>query len=484
MRGAGRPVPAGRCAVNPAGEIVVVGAGPAGHRLVERLHRHGYPGPMRLLGAELEPPYNRMLLPSVLERSLPAPALALPPLPRSVPVRWGSRVTRIDRPARVVYTSDGRAYPYHRLVLATGARPRIPRIPGLRDAGGRLAAGVRTVRTLASCRELPIGPVTVLGAGILGVEVALALRRRGREVTVVHRHPYPMERHLDAAAGELLLGHLRERGVSVRLSQRATGYGAGQLLLDGGTSVAAGTLLLCTGVRPDVALARAAGLAVGRGVVVDDRLRTSDPRIHAVGDCAQSGASVPTAGAAWEQADTLAELLCGGDARYRSPRPVVRLKDPELSAACLGGGPAVRAPAAGIEQVRLTDPARGRHAALSLRDGRITGAVLYGLPHAIAAATELYDRDLPLPTDRLAFLLGIPPGTDPVELPEDAVVCVCNTVTKGEIVQAWHRGCRDMAGLAAATRAGTGCGNCVSEVRRIWRTLSDRAPARSGAEAP
>ncbi|MEU9335500.1 FAD-dependent oxidoreductase [Streptomyces sp. NPDC048290] len=437
-----------------ASAVVVVGAGPAGHRLVERLRHHGHHGPVTLLGAEPVPPYNRALLTSVLDGTLTPDALALPRLPGDTRLLTGVTVRRLDRLRRLVHTDDGAAHPYDVLVLATGARPRHPGAP-------------RTLTGTPAPTSRP-GPAAVVGGGVHGVETALALCRAGRPVTLVHPGPYPLGRFLDATAGALLAGRLAADGITLVPGRRAVvqrgGAPAGLVLDDGGT-VPASTVLHCTGAAPRTRLARAAGLAVRRGVLVDDTLRTDDPRVHALGDCAEHDGRV-LAGllAAFDQADVVARIVTGGPARYR-PAPVqLRLKAPGLDLAVLGPPGAT-----GDETVVCADPARARYARLVLRAGRVAGAQLLGLPHAVAALTRLHDHALPVPEGRLDLLLGRPAdtGAAPVDLPGTAVVCVCNGVTKDALLAACRGGARDLPALAAATRATTGCGGCASDVRRI-----------------
>ncbi|MEE1940137.1 FAD-dependent oxidoreductase [Streptomyces sp. TRM 70361] len=452
--------------------VLVVGYGPAAHRLVERLRHHGHHGPVTVLGAE--PACHRPLLTSVLAGELPPEAAVLPPPPGDTRVLLGVRAVRVDRRARAVHTDDGGVHPYDTLVLATGARPDVPRLPGVPGEG------VRTVRSPADVTGLGggsgggpgDGPVAVLGGGVLGVETAFALRRAGREVTLVHPGPHPMDRLLDARAGAVLTARLAECGVRLYSGRHAAEYTPGKLTLADGRMAEADTLLLCTGVVPDTRLARQAGLPVRRGVVVDDRLRTGDPRVHAIGDCAEYAGQVPgLLSCAWEQAETLARLLAGQRVRHRPARTVVRLRAPGTDLAVLGppGAP-------GDESVTLSDPARGRYASLTLDGGRIAGGVLLGLPRAIAAVSQLHDRDQPVPAGRLALLLGsAAPEPGRVELPDDTVLCFCNNVTRGALAAAWHEGARDLPALAAATRATTGCGTCADDVRRLCETLPTAA---------
>lgn len=462
-------------------DVLIVGNGPAAHRLVTRLRHRGHQGTVTVLGAEARPAYNRSLLTSVLDRTLAPDALALPPYPEGVRVRLGTTATGIDRARRLVRTDDGTAHRYDRLVLACGARPRLPGVLGLRTADGGPAEGVRTLRTPEDHDGVPRGQVVVLGAGVLGVETAFALRRAGHDVRLVHRGPYPLDRLVDATAGRLVADFLTARGVPVELGRRAVEYAAGKLVLDDGRVLTADTLLVCAGVVPETGLARAAGLTVRTGVLVDEALRTDDPRIHAVGDCAEQPGRPPgRLDSAWEQAETLAEVLTGGPVRQRPGRARTRLRTPGLDVAALGRSAV--AEGAG-EVVTLSDPARGRYARLELRDERLVGAVLVGLPAAIAALSRLHDQGAPVPSDRLALLLGRPPVTSagPVELPDDAIVCHCAHVTGKTLVDAWRAGARGRSALAAATRATTGCGGCADAVQGICAALG--APA-GGASAP
>ncbi|WP_030835456.1 MULTISPECIES: FAD-dependent oxidoreductase [Streptomyces] len=460
--------------------VVIVGGGPAAHRLAARLVGYGHPGGVTVVGAEPRPAYHRALLGSVLDGTLDAGRLALPALPAEVRQLTGVRVTAVDRARRTVRTGDGRALPYDVLVLATGARPRVPPVPGLETGPGRLAEGVRAVRTAADCRPLSEGPVVVLGGGIRGVETAWALSGTGQEVALVHPAGHLMERHLDAAGAAVPAAWLAGRGVTLHLGRRAAEYTPGKVVLDDGQVLAAGTVLLCTGTVAETALARASGLDVREGVVVDALLRTGDPRVHAIGDCAEhAGAVGTTVLQAWEQAEALALTLTGRQRPYAPGRRVLRPRTPGKDMVVLPpAGPARPDNTDGTDDidgtVSLLDRAGGRHARLVLRDGRLHEGAVIGSPSAVAAVSRLYARDEPVPADLLALLTGADgayagDGT----LPDEAVVCHCNNVTGKALKDAWHRGAHDEAALARATRATTGCGGCASVVRRLCTTLAD-----------
>lgn len=453
--------------------VLIIGNGPAAHRLVERLGHYGHDGAITVLGAESEPAYNRVLLGSIVDGSLAPEALTLPA--PAAEVRLGVAATGIDRARRLVRTDTGVVYRYDELVLATGSRPVVPDVPGLRR-DGRLAEGVTVLRTLADCERLTQAPgkVIILGGGVLGVESARGLAGRGVDVTLVHPREHLMNRHLDSTAGRLVADHLRNVGVAVRLARSATEYRNGELVLDDGEVLPASAVVVCAGVVPDSTLALAAGLLVGRGVVVDDRLRTTDPHIHAIGDCAEHARDVPGRVApAWEQAETLARRLTGRDARYQGSRTITRLKVPGIDLAIVGTAGAFSSLDADTELVTLSDPARGRYAKLAVRDQRIDAAVLVGFPQAIASVTQLHNRGEPVPSDLLSLLLGatgrrraVPP-----ERPGATVLCHCNNVTKQALVNAWHDGASDVSDLARVTRATTGCGTCAEEIGRLCRSL-------------
>ncbi|MEU3144250.1 FAD-dependent oxidoreductase [Streptomyces sp. NPDC006999] len=463
--------------------VVIVGGGPAAHRLAARLTQYGHPREVTVVGAEPRPAYHRALLGSVLDGTLDADRLALPALPAAVRQLTGVRVTAVDRARRTVRTGDGRELPYDVLVLATGARPRVPPVRGLETGPGRLAEGVRAVRTAADCRPLSEGPVVVLGGGIRGVETAWALSRAGQEVTLVHPAERLMQRHLDAVGAAVPAEWLAGRGVTLHLGLRAAEYTPGKVVLDDGQVLAAGTVLLCTGTVAETALARASGLEVRAGVVVDALLRTGDPHIHAIGDCAEhagAGAAGTTVLQAWEQAEALALTLTGRERPYAPGRRVLRPRTPGRDMVVLPpAGPARPDDTDGT--VSLLDRAGGRHARLALRGGRVHEGAVIGSPSAVAAVSRLYLRDEPVPADLLALLTGADgeyagDGT----LPDEAVVCHCNNVTGKALKDAWHRGAHDEAALARETRATTGCGGCTTAVRRLCTALAgdgDDTPA-------
>lgn len=478
--------------------VVIVGAGMAAARLAEEL-RAGEPDPTRLavtmLGAEAEEPYNRIML----SHAAAAPAgPAATPIARLKPTGWWDRhhitlrtstpVQAIDRATSEVELADGERIGYDHLVLATGAAPRIPPVDGIRSPGGGLAPGVFTLRDAAGQRELTAhlaahpGPVAIVGAGFIGLEVACALAAAGHDVVVVHPRAWPMNGCLDAGGGAVLVRALTALGVRVVTGARATGWDGATLTLDD-DEVHCRTVVLTAGSAPRADLARDAGLEVGHGVVVSDELTTSDPAISAIGDCAQhrgvvSGLVAP----AWDQAVVLAARLAGTDphAEYVGGVQVTRLKAHGLDVVALGAlADDVYGSAGGADEATevttLCEPARGRYARVDVSAGRVVGAALIGHPEPVGTLTQLYENALPVPDDVISVILGRAEAVaapTPSTMPATAVVCRCNGVSKGDLVAAWGDGARDRDALAASTRAGTGCGGCSAAVEGICGWLA------------
>jgi assimilatory nitrate reductase electron transfer subunit len=464
--------------------VVIAGYGMAGARLAEEILRRDPDGEhvtLTILGEENHLAYNRVLLSGVVGGSMKAEHVTLHGQEWHSRVRLGVSVASIDRATRKVILSDGEAISYDALVLATGSRAWLPPVEGLSQD----APGVYTFRTLDDCAEIlaaarPGAPVAVLGGGLLGIEAARGLVGRGCQVTVVHPVGHLMERQLDSGAGAVLAKSLSTLGVEFRLNARVNGYVPGDgLKLDDGL-VPADMVVVTAGVKPEISVAKAAGIEVDRGVRIDDCLRTNDPRVYAIGDCAQhEGAAAGLVQSAWEQAEVLADLLTGHNvaARYRGTPVVTRLKARDVDLAALGDVHA-DVDAEDAEVLCLNDPSRGRYAKLVIREGRVAGAILIGAPDAAATITQLYDGRMPVPSDRLAVLLGraLPSeatvASSPAELPGNALVCRCNSVTKSQLVTAWRSGATGVTELASATRATTGCGSCREVVCGIAEWLS------------
>jgi assimilatory nitrate reductase electron transfer subunit len=480
--------------------LVVVGNGMAGCRFVQEVlaREPGWRLAMTVVGDEPGGAYNRLQLSNVLAGVTGADSIELAGeqwyAAQGVTLRTGIAVVSIDRRARRVRLDDGDTLPYDILVLATGSSPVLPPVDGLLRDNGHLLPGAVAFRTLADCMAIAqLGAnaehAVVLGAGVLGLETARGLAGRGLPVTLVQRGPRLMERQLDAGASRVLTRTVRSLGVHVRpgtgvRAVRGDGRVRGVVLDDGGM-LDADLLVLCCGVRPRVELAREAGLAVGAGVVVDDRLRSiTDPAVFAIGECAEHrGRTHGLVAPSWEQARVAAQVITrpGEPVSYPGSMTVTRLKAAGIELASLGEATADEEDASGdpadAEVIRFTDSSRGVYQKLVVRDGRLTGAILLGDTRTVGTITQLFDRGAALPADRACLLMvrRNNPATvtqSPTVLPGRATICQCNGITKADICATWQDGARDADEISARTRAMTGCGTCRDAIEGIVAWLA------------
>jgi nitrite reductase (NADH) large subunit len=376
----------------PLERLVIVGAGMAALKLVEET---AAVSPRRyaitLIGKEPRPPYNRVLLSSLLAGEAEAADLELQPMAwlaaNGVELITGDAVSELRPALREVVLASGARLGYDRLVLATGSNAiRLP-IPG------QGLPGVTTFRDLADVEALQGvaagSPAVVIGGGLLGIEAAYGLARRGVAVTLVHLMPRLMERQLDASAAALLKSALESLGIDVILEARTAAIeGAGQaerVALEDGRSFPASLVVMAAGVRPETTLAAGAGLKVGRGIVVDDMLATSSPHIYAIGECAEHrGTCYGLVEPAYAQAKALARHLAGLPARYDGSLLATNLKVSGVPVFSMGDFEG-----AGAETIVLEDASAAAYRKLVLREGRLAGAVLFG-----DTADALWYRDL------------------------------------------------------------------------------------------
>jgi nitrite reductase (NADH) large subunit len=367
----------------PPERLLVIGAGMAAARFADELARRA-PGryDVTMVGAEPRGPYNRVLLSAALAGEIDDDALALDDAGWRSPANFrllsGCPVASLDLAQRFARLGDGRALAFDRIVLATGSTAvRLP-IPG---AGLPGVATFRDLADLAAMREAARAPgrVAVIGGGLLGIEAAAGLAKLGAKVTLVHRMDRLMERQLDARSASFLKRAVERRGVDVRLDVETVAIAgemrAEALVFADGGRLAVDFVVVAVGVRPNVELARAAGLAVDRGVVVDQGMAASLPFVHAIGECAETAGQVcGLVEPAYAHAAVLARRLAGEvDARYLATPPATHLK--------VSGVPVFSAgafDAADAEAITYEDRSLGVSKRLTLRDDRLIGAVLVG----------------------------------------------------------------------------------------------------------
>lgn len=367
----------------PRERLVVVGNGMASLRFLERL-TEGSPGrfDVTCVGAEPQAAYNRVLLSSLLGGEVDEAACAFRGLDwyeaHGIRLITGAPVTQIDRENGLVLVGETHVLPFDKLVLAVGSLPiRLPK-PGM-DLPGVIT--FRDLADVAAIRRAAVqhAKAIVIGGGLLGLEAAVGLARLGVDITLLHVMDRLMERQLDHHAAGLVRRAMETRGVKVLLSAdtaRVEGDGrVERLVLADGTILPADLVVMSVGVRPSVALAQTAGLAIGRGITVDDRMTTSDPRIFALGECAEHrGMVYGLVEPAYEHADTLSRHLAGQPAEYRGTSLATSLKVSGLPVFSAG---IVDTPD-DAEAIVLSDPGAGLYRKLLVRGGKLVGAVFVG----------------------------------------------------------------------------------------------------------
>lgn len=528
--------------------VLVVGFGPVAARFAEDLLPALESGAIELtiVGAEASDAYNRVL---VAEYAVGHATLAGMEIADTVAlrgagarVRTGVAVRSIDRRARTATLSDESVEPWDRLVFATGARALIPPLGGLeqsrlmndrerealllRSNDQELADGVTALRDLADADAVRRAVrdrrrVIVLGAGVLGLEIALAAAREGADVCVVHTGGFPMGRNLDQGAGHVLTVAARAAGVSLIAHSRIedvvyTHDEQGRahfdaLLSSDGKMIHGDLLILSCGVRARTELARSARLPVASGILVDRDLSSwGDADVFAIGDCAQvlakpdelidlenaPGAPSGLIGPGWRQAEWLAARLRAEVAGLPAPEPlpiespsVVTLKAEGVDVVAAGDvspepwdvDPVTTGAPRRVAQ--WADPEHGRYVKLVTRDGVLEAMACVGMPRTAAELTLLYQRRGELPADRSVLLRHDGPDHVAAAASDDpaATVCWCNGVSAGRITEAAAQGHTTVESVGACTRAGTGCGGCKSRIGELLEAYLESS-AEAGAE--
>jgi len=367
-----------------AERLVIIGAGMAAGRLVERLcvdHAGAYE--ITLFNAEPRGTYNRIMLSPVLSGEKTYAEIVTHDdawyAAHGVTCRFGEKVTGIDTDAKTV-TGEIGTVAYDRLVIATGSAPFIIPLPGS-DLNGVIAyRDLEDTDMMIQAAANPGARAVVIGGGLLGLEAAAGLASRGMEVTVVHLMGHLMERQLDEAAGFLLRKALIDRGIKVICganSHEILGHDGRvcALVLEDGRKLPCDLLVMAVGIRPNTGVAKDAGIAVARGIPVNDQMQTATPNVYALGECVEhNGALFGLVAPLYDQAEVLATHLTGGQAAFAPKEVSTKLKVTGcdlFSAGDFAGGE-------GREDITLRDPEGGNYKRLVLENSRLVGAVMYG----------------------------------------------------------------------------------------------------------
>ena len=447
--------------------LAVIGGGIAGQSVCERVRERDPAMPITLLCKEPVAPYDRVALSHLLAGETTSDQLRLRPAEwyadSRVELRFAA-ADALDLDAGACSLSDGSSLAFDQVVVCTGSEPLMPPLEGIG------LPGVVAFRGPGDCAEITerarrARSAVVIGGGLLGLEAARGIAALGCSVTVVHLVDRLMERQLDAGAADLLLAALPPLGVDVRLEAQTAAI-VGEQRAEGlrfadSTELEADLVVVSIGIRPQVDLARASGLAVERGIVVDDQMVTSHPRALAVGECAQHRGQVyGLVAPIYEQAAVAADRITGRPSAYRGSIPSAKLKVMGVDLVAIGQ-------ATGEREVVTADATFGSYRKLVVDgDGNAAGAVLLGDTKGHELLLEKIKTSEPV-DDLLGLLVEASQATA-ADLPDSAQVCNCNGVCKGEIVDAISsQGLGSTQEVVAVTRAGAGCGSCKPLVKEI-----------------
>ena len=472
--------------------LVVAGFGMVAHKLVERLVALEALGEyaVTIIGEEPYAAYNRVHLTGWLKhRDSKRLVLARPGWSRFLGIRsvTGTRVTSIDRNGRTVRTSDGGRFPYHRLVLATGSAPFVPPIDGVEQRGVFVYRTIEELKRIGE-RAAEAKTAVVVGGGLLGIEAAAMLQGLGLRVVILESGPHLLKRQLDAEGAELLRNSVREMGirplVGAVLERIRPRSGRLTLQIRGSDeSLTADMVVLAAGIRPRDELARDCGLEVasGRGgIVVDDRLRTSDPAIHAIGECASHNAVVyGLVAPGFRMAEILAEILSGRRSRFLGYSAAIRLRLAGIDVWSLGDH--------SQPGDHLTWRGNGSYRQLVVRERHLVAAAAVGPWEEIGFAQDAIRHERRIWPWQLQQFLETGRFLDrsarrPVtEWPASAMVCNCLEVTQGTLRTASGQGYASVEALARRTGASTVCGHCRPLLSELVGAASDSAASKGHA---
>ena len=466
-------------------KLVVIGNGMAPGRTLDKLFEQA-PGAydVTIFNAEPRVNYDRIMLSPVLSGEKSFEQIVIHGdgwyVKHDVTLYKGSSITQIDRAARTVTSARGLSVPYDKLIIATGSLPIIIPVPGHK------LAGVLTYRDLDDVQAMLLaatsrGSAVVIGGGLLGLEAAAGLRERGMDVTIVHLAPTLMERQLDTTAGHLLQKAVEARGIKV-ITKANTKAILGEkkveaVLLEDGTRIVADLVIMAVGIKPNAGLAKEAGLDVGRGIKVGADMRTSDPDIFAVGECAEAESQVfGLVAPLYEMASVIAAQLSGDTAaRFRPSAVATKLKVTGINLFSAGDF----AEGKDREEIVLRDAARGVYKRLVLKDNRVIGAVMYGDTSDGAWFFDHVKRGTDITPLRETLIFGpayaggtpLDPMAAVAALPDDAEICGCNGVCKGKITGAIGTlRLLTLDDVRAHTKASASCGSCTGLVEQLLKS--------------
>ncbi len=464
----------------PKQKIVIIGAGAAAYRFVQTYREKNEADELHVFSKEKDPFYNRVLLPEYVSEELSWEALEklkkgeLQKL--NLTLHSDLSIRSIDKENKKVIDSNNTEHTYDLLILATGSRAFVPseaqiNLPGRFTMRERRDAD--DLRTYLKETGLPFEEqhVVIVGGGLLGLELAAALKKRNINLSIIQRAPRLMERQLDNIASRLLAEDVTERGIKMYFDNEVStvfeekGSAASLLVtLKTGRIIKCNAIVYAIGTRPNIELAKHSDIKTGRGVLVNEYLQTSDPYIFALGEIAEFKNSLfGITSAAEQQADIAAKYILGDfSSMYNGSVLMNILKFENLDLCSLG---MVNAPAddSSYEEIIFMDVSKRYYKKCIVKDDTLLGAILMGDKNDFSEFKRLIEEEIELSEKRNELLRG---NTNSVPL-KGKLVCSCSQVGEGNLIEVINTGCTEFTKLCSETGAGLGCGSCKPEIKDI-----------------
>ncbi|QLE01950.1 molybdopterin-dependent oxidoreductase [Galbibacter sp. BG1] len=465
-------------------KIMIVGAGAAAFRFVQNYREHNASDEIHVFSQEEHPFYNRVLLPEYVTEELSwqelqkIKSLELEKL--RIELHGATSVKKIDKKAKTIEDSSGKLHNYDKLILATGSRAFVPKDVQL-DLPGRFTLRNKTdadaFKKHLENTQLPVEEqhVVIVGGGLLGLELAAALKHQGVRITIVQRSSRLMERQLDKISSKLLALDVQERGVQIYFDNEVSTVFDDEeqndlsITLKSGKTFNAHAIVYAIGTRPNMEIAKQAGIECGKGIKVNQHLQTSDASVFAIGEIAQFNNQLfGITSAAEEQANVLANFMAGDvSSNYKGSVLMNILKFNDLNLCSIGD---INVPDndASFEEIIFTDVSKRYYKKCIVKDDLLIGAILMGDKNEFAEFKEMIEGKIELSDKRNTLLRGSTQAKPVI----GKLVCSCSQVGAGNIEEAISQGCGDFTQLCKQTGAGLGCGSCKTEVREILNNSS------------
>jgi ferredoxin-nitrate reductase len=466
--------------VKPKQKIIIIGAGAAAYRFIQSYREKNRADELHVFSKEKDPFYNRVLLPEYLSDELSWEALEklkkgeLSKL--DVELHSGIGIVKVDDANKTVTDSNGEVHTFDLLMMATGSRAFVPsdvqiNLPGrftMRERGDADKLKKYLYETGLPNEEQH---VVIVGGGLLGLELAAALKKIHVNISIIQRAPRLMERQLDSVASRLLAEDVAERGINLYFDNEVSTVfeeknSAYTLLvnLKTGKTIKCNAIVYAIGTRPNIEIAKQTNLKTRRGVVVNSYLQTTNPSIFALGEIAEFNNSLfGITSAAEQQADIAANYILGDySSIYNGSVLMNILKFENLDLCSIG---MVNSPKgdSSYEEIILMDVSKRFYKKCIVKDDTLKGAILMGDKNEFAEFKRLIEEEIELSEKRNELLRGAS-NTAPMK---GKLICSCSQVGEGNVVEAIQGGCTDFSKLCSETGGGLGCGSCKPEIKEI-----------------